>query len=493
MSRLASRLALCAGALAACDAGGGSPRIQVDLDVPEEDASGALLGDLDALEFRVSDGREFVSGQLQQIADGLPPALRLDDVPTGEGILFDLSGLDGDAVVAYGRTCRMPVDDEQDPISALLYFSRVGRFRAGDLPIEPARSAGLMFADDQGRAIVTGGSEETAVVELFDPRAGSFAEHGEAVPRLGGAIAVRADGTAVLAGGRGADGDPIGAVEEFNPGSQAEEERIVRLGPARQAEAERVGLAMAALGDGGVLLSGGRIADGTISSGVALLAEGDDQFRPVASLARPRTGHTASVGLGGVAYIVGGLTLDEVEGEIAIGSIELFRAQDEQVRAVGAELTAARFGHTATVLTDGRILLVGGKTPRPGGCGADTAAETCFDAVENVELFDPIVGEVRLVDSRDFGAVFDHTATLLTGGRVLITGGVDGSGALRSGAWLFDPELEALVPTRAMSRARARHSATELCDDTVLLVGGDTEDGEPPPSERYSPASSRPP
>jgi hypothetical protein len=479
-------------ALAACDDEARPARIHIDLDVPAEDDMGELLGDLDALEFRVSDGQEFVSGQLQQIGDDLPPELTLPDVPAGDDILFDLSGFQGGAVVAYGRTCRLAVDDGDD-ISALLYFARVGRFRTGQQPLQPARSAGLMFADSQGRAVVTGGSP-SGDVELFDPRVGSFSDYGMAVPRVGGAIAVRPGGSAVVAGGVDAEGALVGAVEQLSPASEDQDERLVRLGPARQAEAQRTGLAMDALDDGDVLLTGGRTADGVISGGIALLAGGDDQFRPIASLTQPRAGHTASVGLGGVAYIIGGLSVDELDAEVVTGSIELFRPQDDQTRAVTAALEVPRYGHTATVIPDGRILVVGGKTPRAANsCEIGATPETCFDAVDRVELFDPIVGEVRQVDARDFGAVFDHTATLMTGGRILITGGSDAAGNLRSDAWLFDPQLEALVPTRAMSYARARHTATELCDGTVLLVGGDTEEESAPPAERYSPASDRPP
>ncbi len=479
-------------ALAACDDEATPTRIHIDLDVPAEDDMGELLGDLDALDFRVSDGREFVAGQLQQIGDDLPPELTLPDVPAGDDILFDLSGFEGGAVVAYGRTCRIAVNDSNDDISALLYFARVGRFRTGQQPRQPARSAGLMFADSQGRAVVTGGSL-SGDVELFDPRVGSFSNYGMAVPRVGGAIAVRPGGSAVVAGGVDAEGALVGAVEQLSPASEDQDERLVRLGPARQAEAQRTGLAMAGLDDGDVLLTGGRTAAGVISGGIALLAEGDDQFRPIASLTQPRAGHTANVGLGGVAYIIGGLSVDELDAEVVTGSIELFRPQDDQTRAVTAALEAPRYGHTATVMDDGRILVVGGKAARAKGCEVGATPSTCFDAVDRVELFDPIVGEVRQVDAGDFGAVFDHTATLMTGGRILITGGSDAAGNLRSDAWLFDPQLEALVPTRAMSHARARHTATELCDGTVLLVGGDTEEESAPPAERYSPASDRPP
>jgi hypothetical protein len=492
MDRTARAAAALLFALAACGDEATPARIHIDLDVAAEDDMGELLGDLDALDFRVSDGREFVAGQLQQIGDDVPPELTLPDVPPGDDILFDLSGFEGGAVVAYGRTCRLTVDDGDDDIAALLYFARVGRFRTGQQPRQPARSAGLMFTDSQGRAVVTGGSP-TGNVELFDPRVGSFSDFGMAVPRVGGAIAVRPGGSAVVAGGVDAEGALVGAVEQLSPASEDQDERLVRLGPARQAEAQRTGLAMAALADDDVLLTGGRTAEGVISGGIALLAQGDDQFRPIASLARPRVGHTASVGLGGgVAYIIGGLSVDELDAEVVTDSIELFRPQDDQTRPVAAALEVPRYGHTATVMDDGRILVVGGKTPRAvKACEIGATPSTCFDAVDRVEVFDPIVGEVRQVDARDFGPVFDHTATLMTGGRILITGGSDAAGNLRSDAWLFDPDLEALVPTRAMSYARARHTATELCDGTVLLVGGDTEEESAPPAERYSPASDR--
>ena len=489
---MTARLAAIAVALAACNGGGSTRRIEIDLDVPDDDDEGSLLGELESLQFRVSDGLDFVAVQLYRVEDGLPGDLTLPDVPAGDRILFDLSGLALGAEVAYGRTCRLTVSDDAEEISALLYFSRVGRFRAGDSPLEPARRAGLMFADDQGRAIVAGGVREGGTqVELFDPRIGAFSEAGSAAARVAGAIAVRADGTAVLAGGAVEEGgELVSLVEEIVP--PLEEERIRQVGPDRQPEAERIGLALAALPDRSILLTGGRIASGEISAGVALLADGDDEFRPVASMAQARTGHTTSVGLGGVAYLIGGLSVDPIAlTEQAIGSIELYRPQDQSLRTLDAVLAAPRFGHSATVLRDGRILLVGGKLPRAEPCEPEVAPEDCVTAVSAVELFDPIVGEVRGIDEEIPGGVHDHTATMVAGGRVLIAGGFDGDGVPRADAWLFDPQVEALVPTRALVHARARHTATELCDGTVLLVGGVAADEEPPPSERYNPAATR--
>jgi len=463
--------------LAACG-GDDQARVQIELEVPADDVGGALLGDLDALEFSVSDGQDFRASRLYPLEDGLPDRLNLDDVPTGNDILFHLSGSASNAEVAYGRTCRVSVDDGDQPIDERLYFARAGSFRDGAAPLEPDRSLGVMFADDRGSAVVAGGAGR--VVELFDPRLGTFDEVGEmAVSRSGGAVAVRDDGTAIIAGGVDGDGGLVGVVEEIAATSG---EPIRQVGPDQQEAAQKSGLALVALPDRGILLSGGRTAAGFIVPDVVVLKAGDDQFRGAGALAIERERHTASVGLGGVVYLIGGLTRDEAESlDVATGTIELYRPQDQSVRTLAAELAVPRYGHTATVLADGRILIVGGLTPDP-----ICAEPPC--AVAEVEIFDPIVGETRSADDIP-GGIYQHTATLIAGGRVLITGGVDEGGALRGDAYLFDPEVEALVPTRSLGRPRAEHTAAELCDGTVLLVGGVSEDGTPLPAERYNPAS----
>jgi len=426
--------------LAACS-GDDAARVQIALEVPAEDSGGALLGDLDSLEFSVSDGQDFITSRLYQLDDGLPDQMTLSDVPIGDDILFHLSGSASNAEVAYGRTCRVAVDDGDQRIDEHLYFSRAGSFRDGATPLEPERSLGVMFADDLGRAVVAGGAGK--LVELFDPRLGTFDEAGEMmVSRTGGSVAVRDDGTAIIAGGFDDAGALIGLVEEIVPSSVGEPVRQLM----DQGDARKDGLALVALPDRGVVLSGGRTEAGFIVPDLLILEAGDDQFRPAGSLA-----------------------------------IELYRPQDQSVRTLAAELAVPRYGHTATVLADGRILIVGGLTPDP-----ICAAPPC--AIEEVEVFDPIVGETRAVDEIP-GGVHDHTATLIAGGRVLVTGGVNSEGDLRADAYLFDPEVEALVPTRSLGRPRAEHTAAELCDGTVLLVGGLSEDGTPLPAERYNPAS----
>ena len=132
-------------------------------------------------------------------------------------------------------------------------------------------------------------------------------------------------------------------------------------------------------------------------------------------------------------------------------------------------------GHTATLLRDGRVLIVGGVSPplplpSTGRPPPSAAATYPRDAV----LFDPWTGRVTrpgpMVEGR-----WHHAATLLADGRVLITGGARFGDAEPGGldtAELFDPSTSEFTPVDTMTVERWMHSAILLSDGTVLVVGG---------------------
>jgi hypothetical protein len=131
-------------------------------------------------------------------------------------------------------------------------------------------------------------------------------------------------------------------------------------------------------------------------------------------------------------------------------------------------------GISATSLTDGRVIAIGGREP-PTGAPVDQVVEV------TIESGTPIVRPLRakLAHPR-----FLHTATRLgdqVGSPVLVTGGLDQVGAPVAEAELFKPLAEDFVATfqPAMNVPRWHHQAVRLPDGSVLVIGGVDALGNP--------------
>ena len=96
-------------------------------------------------------------------------------------------------------------------------------------------------------------------------------------------------------------------------------------------------------------------------------------------------------------------------------------------------MKTAREFHTATLLTNGTVLVAGGFTRRrEAGAGSD------YQVLAAAEIFDPALGHwsaaAPMTSPRRF-----HTATALANGKVLVAGGQREDGTLSS-AELYDPD-----------------------------------------------------
>jgi N-acetylneuraminic acid mutarotase len=98
-----------------------------------------------------------------------------------------------------------------------------------------------------------------------------------------------------------------------------------------------------------------------------------------------------------------------------------------------------RGDHTATLLADGKVLVVGGIGPVPG------MALEFKAALSNAELYDPASGTWTQLASQMATERYYHTATLLPDGKVLIAGGLTTDQRRiigRSSTELYDPEYQ---------------------------------------------------
>lgn len=152
------------------------------------------------------------------------------------------------------------------------------------------------------------------------------------------------------------------------------------------------------------------------------------------------------------------------------------------VFASGPDMATPRGQHTATVLTDGRVLVTG---------GTDGMA-----VIADAEIFDPLTTTWSIVrqlnQNPNAGLMMDptgsfptarqlHSASLLPDGRVLIAGGVgierlDASQVpvletLRT-AYIFDPRTNSFSMVGSLTTPRAYHQATVVGGGRVVLAGG---------------------
>lgn len=123
-----------------------------------------------------------------------------------------------------------------------------------------------------------------------------------------------------------------------------------------------------------------------------------------------------------------------------------------------ASMQTPRSGHSATLLSNGEVLVVGGS------------------ASASAELYDPVSNTWRMA-SPPLEARKSHTATRLPDGKVLIVGGVGNNDATIQRAELYIPTTDTWLDAGAIDTPRRGHTATLLPNGKVLIVGGDTLSG----------------
>jgi N-acetylneuraminic acid mutarotase len=132
-------------------------------------------------------------------------------------------------------------------------------------------------------------------------------------------------------------------------------------------------------------------------------------------------------------------------------------------------LNEPRLEHTATLLTSGKVLVAGGVTN---------------GITKTAELYDPTIGVWTLTGNLTSRRV-RHTATLLPNGKVLVVGGFTRAPgpvgtppiAATNTSELYDPTTGTWSPTGNMNSRRAWHTATRLHNGKVLVTGGLIEAG----------------
>jgi hypothetical protein len=172
-----------------------------------------------------------------------------------------------------------------------------------------------------------------------------------------------------------------------------------------------------------------------------------------------REGHTATLLSDGKVLIAGGCNnanSGEVKCDQFLNSAEIYDPSTDKFSVTGV-LKTPRLNHAATLLSDGKVLITG---------GSDGVA-----ALDSAEIYDPAKGTFYTVDSHLAAARKFHTTSILPDGKVLIAGGE--ADQPLSSIEVFDPSSNAFTAGPSMTVPRSKHAAIELADNTILLVGGE--------------------
>jgi hypothetical protein len=369
----------------------------------------------------------------------LPPGASLRRVSRGFVELLDATG-----------TCRLRLRSRYG-------WDARGRAFVPDLEVSGNSVTVVLAADLELPALIDPEWESASALSILR-------EHGTAT--------LLPSGRVLFAGGTAQGVGYLTSTEIFDPATGT-------FTAAGDLEKTRIYHTATLLRSGKVLITGGISPAGGVQSVVELFDEHLGTFTSIASLGTARSDHTATLLESGKLLIAGGLG-----GSGPLSGSELFDPQ--AAGGAGAfspgPASAARYGHIAVRLPNGKLLLAGGYGPGNG-------------ILSSAEIYDPQSGATGSFAATGAMSVSRTraTATLLPTGKVLVAGGLGPGAATHATTELFDPTLGAgsggFVPAASMLTPRNWNCMTLLPSGKVLLTGGENGGVGLLSAELYDPAT----
>jgi len=370
----------------------------------------------------------------------------------------------GNQTITATDTVTASITGSSNPIDIATDPSLHGFQPTGAMGTERQAHAASLLAN--GKVLISGGFNSTNVLasaEVYDPATGAFTTtgtmttvrflqtatllaHGPAATN--GKVLITGGSNSVANLGFIPSGD-LSTAELFDPATGT----FTATGAMSERRSEHTATLLA---NGKVL-----VACGTTDNVAELFDPATGSFTSTGHLiAGGRWGCTATLLDDGTVLITGGRDLYDVFDGGGILTAELFDPATGTFTASGV-MTQFRYSHTAALLNNGKVLLTGGING---------------DSVQDTELFDPTAktfSHAGLMGSPRAS----HTATLLDDGTVLVVGGQSfavPSGALAT-ADVFNAVTDSFTPTGSLGTARFLHTATRLTDGQVLITGGQSK------------------
>jgi endoglucanase len=303
-----------------------------------------------------------------------------------------------------------------------------------------------------GRVLVTGGqggpSGYLASAELYDPIANTWTAAADmSAPRALHQATLLPDGRVLVAGGTTPfPVSELSSAEIYDPTTDSWSPAGSMPGGARWA------FTMTNLASGKILITGGSL----YISSAAVYDPASDTWASAGNMSTDRRFHTATLLPNGRVLIVGGFSQSNAGTPAAFPTAAELYDPTTNGWSMTGPITGGRFEHTATILPDGRVMVAGGYGPDP----------ICCEAIASTQIYDPVGGTWTAGPPMTWPRSA-FTATTLIDGRILVAGGHV------STAEIFDPTSGAWSATADMlAEQESFATATLLADGRVLVAGG---------------------
>ncbi len=272
---------------------------------------------------------------------------------------------------------------------------------SGDMAQE--REFFTLVALGDGRILAAGGTdiqlEPPKGTEVRDPQTGEWSAAGKMTTgRERGAAVLLADGRVLYTGGKNKNLRDQASTEIFDPDTG----EWTEAAPMNQARSIHTATTLA---DGRVLVTGGGKPEGPYMATAEVYDPAADSWTQVGSMRLPRILHTATLLGDGRVLVVGGKgePMPDVDSQLR-GTAEIWDPGTGEWTPAGS-MAEGRAEHTATLLGDGRVLVIGSLGNKATAEIYDPATDAWYDA--------GAMEETR----------YRHTATALSDGTVLVVGG----------------------------------------------------------------------
>lgn len=270
-------------------------------------------------------------------------------------------------------------------------------------------------------------------------------------------------GTVLLSGGA-TSGGPTASCERFVGATWS------ATGSMANARSEHGQVLIA---HGKVLVVGGTHSGSTPTATAEIYDDETGTWSATGSMAVARSRPVAVLLPSGKVLVCGGYGV--AGASVSLDSAEIYDPVAGTWSSAGT-MSKRRWGHTATLLYDGTVLVVG---------GAASAGDPLTDT-QCADIYDPGANSWTPTGSLATGRYW-HTATRLAGGDVVVTGGLDGvTSAYLASCERWNPVSHTWAATGSLNHAREFHASILLEDGQILIAGGlGTGAANVLPSETY--------